>query len=441
MNFYEYLNAMIENRTKNALLLMFLLTLFSAQAQSQTRQSLSIDSCYAKARRNYPLIHQFGLIEQSKSYSIENVSKGYLPQITVAGQATYQSDVTQPMLNQNLPGTLPLFETISKDQYKLYGEVVQPITDLFTLGNQKELVDVNAGVEAQKIEVELYRLHERIDQLFFGMLLIELQVEQNEIVKKDINAGIEKTTAAIANGTALKSNLSLLKAELLKAEQRTTELKAGWKSYADMLGLFTRETITTETKLQRPPVPQFSTSVNRPELQLYELQKQVFDVQGNIVNTRNLPRFSLFFQGGAGRPALNFLSNDFEMYYITGLRVNWNISNFYTSGRDKEILQFNRETVDLQKQTFLFNTNLTLKQQMNETAKTEALIKTDEEIIALREEIKNTARNQLENGTISVIDYVSYVNAEDQARQNLMLHQVQLLMVLYNNKTTTGNHN
>ncbi|HCE56455.1 MAG TPA: transporter [Prolixibacteraceae bacterium] len=421
-------------------MLLLLLLFLTAHIQAQTEQPISIDSCYAKARRNYPLIKQFGLIEKSKSYSLDNVSKGYLPQVTVAGQATYQSDVTQLALNENLSGMLN-FEPISKDQYKLYGEVVQPITDLFTLSNQKDLVDINAGVEAQKIEVELYRLYERIDQLFFGMLLVELQIEQNEIVKKDIIAGIEKTKAAIANGTSLKSNLSLLKAELLKAEQRTTELKAGWKSYADMLSLFTRETITTETKLQKPPVPQFSNAINRPELQLYELQKNAFDVQSNIVNTKNLPRFSLFFQGGAGRPALNFLSNNFDMYYFTGLRLNWNISSFYTSGKEKDILQFNRESVELQKETFLFNTNLTVQQQINETAKTEALIKTDEEIIALREEIKNTARNQLENGTISAIDYVSYVNAEDQARQNLLLHQVQLLMVLYNNKTTTGNHN
>lgn len=374
---------------------MLLLLLFlTAHIQAQTEQPLSIDSCYAKARRNYPLIKQFGLIEKSKSYSLDNVSKGYLPQVTVAGQATYQSDVTQLALSENLSGMLN-FEPISKDQYKLYGEVVQPITDLFTLSNQKDLVDINASVEAQKIEVELYRLYERIDQLFFGMLLIELQIEQNEIVKKDINAGIEKTTAAIANGTALKSNLSLLKAELLKAEQRTTELKAGWKSYADMLSLFTHETVTPDTKLQKPPVPQFSAAINRPELQLYELQKSAFDVQGNIVSTKNLPRFSLFFQGGAGRPALNFLSNNFDMYYFTGLRLNWNISSFYTSGKEKDILQFNRESVELQKETFLFNTNLTVQQQMNETAKTEALIQTDEEIIALRTEIKKYSAQQV----------------------------------------------
>ena len=431
---------MIKQRGKSKTMLL-LLILITSTVQAQDVPSISIDSCYAKARRNYPLINQFGLIEKSKTFSLENVSKGYLPQIAISGQATYQSDVTQPVLNLDLPGGSPVFESLSKDQYKLYGEVVQPITDFFTLDKQKDLVNINASVEAQKIEIELYKLRERIDQLFFGMLLLEHQIEQNEIVKKDISAGIDKTTAAVANGTALKSNLNILKAEMLKAEQRTTELKAGWKSYAAMLSLFTREEITEETKLQKPVAPQFSSSVNRPELHLYELQQQVFDVQGNIVDTRNLPRFSLFFQGGAGRPALNFLSDNFDLYYITGLRLNWNISSFYTSGKEKSILRLNRETVETQKQTFLFNTNLSIRQQLNEVAKTEALIKTDEEIIELREEIKNTAKSQLENGTISAIDYVSYVNAEDQARQNLLLHQVQLLMVLYNNKSTTGNQN
>jgi outer membrane protein TolC len=431
---------MIENRTKNRLLLMFLLIFFTAHIQAQTVQPLSIDSCYAKARRNYPLIKQFGLIEKSKSYSLENVSKGYLPQVNVGGHATYQSDVTQPTLNENLPGNIPLFETISKDQYKVYGEIVQPVTDLFTLKNQKELVVVNAGVEAQKIEVELYRLRERIDQVYFGMLLIEKQLEQIEIIKKNIQTGINRTNAAIENGVGLKINLNLLKAEMLKTEQRAIELKAGRKSYADVLGLFIGVEVTENTTLQVPVTLKISSVISRPEIELYNLQKQVFNVQGNIINSRNLPRFSLFVQSGLGRPALNMLSNDFDFFYIGGLRLNWSLTSFYTSRNEKEILGFNRNSMDIQKETFLFNTNLTVQQQFNEVAKIESLIRADNEIIELRESIKITAQNQLENGVITANDYVSYVNAEDQARQNLLLHQVQLLMVLYNNKTTTGNH-
>jgi len=417
-----------------------LLIIFAGlNAFAQTNAELTIDSCYAKAKRNYPLVKQYNLIEKSKTYSLDNVSKGYLPQVNIGGQVTYQSDVTQPTLNQNLPGALPIFETISKDQYKIYGEVVQPITDLFTLSNQKDLVEKNAEVETQKLEVELYKLRERIDQVFFGILMIDQQIVQTTLLKNDIQTGIDKTNAAIANGISLKSNLYLLQAEMLKADQRTTELTAARKSYADILSLFIAEPVTESTLIQKPPMPKFSSEITRPELEMYDRQKQVFDIQGNIVNARNLPRFSLFVQSGMGRPALNMLSNDFDFFYIGGLRLNWSLTSFYTSRKDKEILGFNQSTLDIQKETFLFNTGLAVKQQFNEVTKIEALIHTDSEIIRLRESIKNTAQSQLANGVISATDYVSFVNAEDQARQNLLLHQTQLLMVLYNNQTTTGN--
>jgi outer membrane protein TolC len=410
-------------------------------AMAQTPAGLSIDSCYAKARRNFPMVKQFGLIEKTKNYSLDNVSKGYLPQVNIGGQATYQSDVTQPTLSSSLPGggSAPLFETISKDQYKIYGEVVQPITDLFTLNNQKDLVEKNAEIETQKLEVELYKLRERIDQVFFGILLIDQQIAQAELMKKDIQTGIDKTNAAIANGISLKSNLYLLQAEMLKADQRTTELTAARKSYADVLSLFIAEPVSESTVIEKPAMPGFSSVITRPELQLFDTQKQISDIQGNIVNSRNLPRFSLFLQSGVGRPALNMLSNDFDFYYMGGLRLNWSLSSFYTSRKEKEILGFNQSSMDVQKETFLFNTNLAVKQQFNEVAKIESLIKTDAEIIELRENIKTTAQSQLANGVISANDYVTFVNAEDQARQNLLLHQTQLLMVLYNNKTTTGN--
>lgn len=418
---------------------ILLLVLLTFQNSAQTKNSLTIDSCYVLAKRNYPMVQQFDLINQSKNYSLDNVSKGYLPQVKIGGQATYQSDVTQPTLNENLPGSLPLFETISKDQYKIYGEVVQPITQLFTLDNQKDLVEANSRIETQKLEVELYKLNERINQVYFGILLIDLQLEQNALMKKDIQAGMDQTSSAIKNGIALKSNLDLLKAEMLNADQNRIELMAGRKSYLDMLGLFIGFQLTSETEVQQPPVASFTTVIQRPEIEMFNQQKQVFDIHGNNINARNLPQFSLFFQTGMGRPALNMLSNKFDFYYWGGLRLNWNIAGFYTSNKEKELLEFNKRTMDIQKETFLFNTNLEVRKQFNEIAKIESLIKTDTEIIELRENIKNTAEKQLSNGVITANDYVSYVNAVDKARKNLHLHQTQLLMVLYNNKVTTGN--
>lgn len=412
---------------------VLLLGTVAAGAQERT---LNIDSCYAMAERNYPLVKQYALIDKSREYSVSNVNKGYLPHFNVAGQASYQSQVTK--LPVKIPGVnIP---TLSKDQYKLYGEVTQPLTDLFTLKNNKGLVDANSQIEHQKTKVELYKLKERINNLYFGILLIDAQIAQTGLLKKDIESGLAKAKAAVANGVALKSNADNLKAELLNADQRIVELKANRKAFIQMLSLFINEQIDEHTVMEAPAssMPQQSI-INRPELKLFDLQKQAFNVQDKLIATRNIPRFSLFFQGGVGRPALNFLSNDFKTYYIGGLRLNWSLSSFYTSGKERKIIDLNRTALDVQKEVFLFNTNLALEQQNSEVQKVQELITTDNDIISLRASIKDATKNQLEYGTATSNDYITAVNAEDQARQNLLLHRVQLLMAQYNYQTTSGN--
>ncbi|WP_293297413.1 TolC family protein [Pedobacter sp. UBA4863] len=398
-------------------------------------QSLTLNNCYTLAKQNFPLIKQYELIEKSKEYSIENANKGYLPQFNIAGQATYQSAVT------HLPISLPNINipTISKDQYRLYSEVSQPITDLFVVKDNKNLIETNAQVETQKVEVELYKLRERINQLYFGILLIDEQIQQTTLLKKDIESGMEKTNVAIKNGTAITSNLNILKAELLKANQRTIELKAIRNGYAEMLAYFIGQTIGGNTILTKPTPQVVSNTINRPELKLYDLQKKTFDLQNKLITAKNLPRFSLFFQGGLGRPALNMLSNDFKGYYIGGLRLNWNLTGFYTYNNEKKNLSINQNSLDIQRETFLFNTNLNLRQQNAEIIKVQELIVTDSDIISLRKSVKNTTKIQLENGTATTNDYLIAVNAEDQARQSLILHEIQLLMAQYNYQTTTGN--
>lgn len=404
-------------------------------AMAQQSNSLTLDNCLEMAKQNYPLIKQYTLIEKTKEYSIANAQKGILPQFNVAGQATYQSAVTQ------VPISLPNMDvpTISKDQYRLYGEVSQSITDLFTVKDQKEYINTNSEIESQKIEVELYKLRERINNLFFGILLIDAQIQQTELLKKDIQSGIEKTNVAIANGVALKSTADNLKAELLKADQRTIELKATRKGYADMLALFIGKPIDENTNLEKPQRQILTSTINRPELRLFELQKKSFDVQKKLINDKNLPRVSVFFQGGLGRPALNMLNPDFAGYYIGGLRLSWNITGFYTYKNEKKMLANNQSMIDIQRETFLFNTNLTLKQQNADITKMQELIETDKSIVTLRENVKNTTQNQLTYGTATTNDYLIAVNAEDQAKQSLILHEIQLLMTEYNAQTTAGN--
>ena len=431
-NRMKMINRKIPLNLLQVYLLIFFIT-FQFPAKSATANLLTLDSCYILAKQNYPLLKQMSLLEKTKEYSLSNISKGYLPQLSINGQATYQSEVTEiaiPMVN---------IAKLSKDQYKLYGEINQPISDVFVIGQQKDLARSNSEVQEQKLEVDLYNLRDRINSLFFGVLLIDAQISQTELLKKDITIGISKVQAALLNGTSLKSNLDLLHAEYLSAQQKAIELSANRIALTNMLSLFINRDIDPSTKFENPVKVILNEKINRPELKLFDTQKNNIDIQNDILVAKNIPRLNFFFQGGYGRPALNFLDNDFKSYYIGGLRLNWNLSNFYTYAKDKKIIKLNQDAVDIQKEVFLFNTNLVLKQQNAEVTKYEELIKTDLEIISLRENIKITSNSQLENGTITANDFLSFVNAEDKSRQNLLLHQIQLLLAQYTYQTSSGN--
>jgi len=416
---------------KRILLLAALLPVW-AQAQNVV---LTLDECYTLARENYPLVKQRELIAKTREYSVGNIAQGNLPQIIISGQATYQSDVT------TIPIAVPGMDVpkISKDQYRLYGEISQPLTDRVTVNRQKELQEVNSRIQEQNLEVELYKLRDRINQLYFGILLVDEQQHQNDLLKKDIRTGIDRTQAAVKNGADFQSNVDKLKAELLKADQRTVELEASHKAYIDMLALFMNRPLDEQTALVKPTMPTQTPEIRRPELRLFDYQKNSYIVQDKLITARNIPRFSLFFQGGAGKPSpVNMLSPDLSPYYITGLRLNWSLTSFYTTSRERQLLTINQGMIDTQRDAFVFNTQLTQKQQGADIARLQQLVSTDDEIIALRTAVKTAAQSQLTNGVITINDFLREVNAEDQARQSKILHETQLLMAQYAYQTTTG---
>lgn len=413
--------------------MIYLALFYSAMAGAQT---LTLESCYELAKQNYPLVKQHELIKRTGEYTVDNISKGYLPQLSVNGQYTYQSDVTK------IPITIPGVSVpgIDKDQYRIYGEVVQPITDLITVKQQKDLQRSAVQTQEQNLEVELYKLKDRVNQLYFGILLVDEQLLQNELLKKDIQSGVDRVSAALANGADYKSSRNKLQAELLKAKQRDIELKNSRKAYLDMLGLFINQTTSESALLEKPKLQAGSDVINRPELISFESQKRSYDLQKKLINSKSYPKLSLFFQGGWGKPSpVNMLSNELKEYYIGGVRLNWSLTSLYTNGKEKKILDLNKNLVDVQKETFLFNTNFSLKQQNAELSKLAELLMADKEIIELRSSIKTTSAVQLENGIITSNDYIKEVNAEDQARQNMLLHEIQLLMAQYNQKTISGN--
>ncbi len=402
---------------------------------SQERDTIDLEQVYNLARSQYPISKKQVLIEKSRDYTISNISKGGLPQFSVNGQASYQSDVT------GIPVKLPNAEipSLSKDQYKVYAEISQEIYDGGNKKLLKEQARVSAEVEQQALEVELYQLKTRLNELYFGILYLQPQLRQSELMRSDIQLGLNKIRAAISNGTALKSNSDILEADLLKTKQRIVELQAAAKSYRKMLGLFINRQVNENTVLIKPPVVATSYVISRPELELFEKEKKSVDIQSVMVNTKTIPRLNLFLQGGYGRPGLNMLKNNFETYYIGGVRLNWSLSGLYTSKKEKARLDIKSQVLDLQKETFLFNTQQTIQKQDAEIEKLKYLISSDSTIVELRDRIKKTALAQLEYGVINSSDYLREVNAADQARQTQLLHEIQLLRSMYDLKITTGN--
>jgi len=416
-----------------------LLLLSPGRSLAQSPQSLTLEQCYQLAETNYPLTRQRALIDKTKEYTLDNIRKGIYPQFAVSGTATYQSDVTKITLppisgmNINIP-------TVPKDQYKLYGEVSQTLTD-FGINKQKRTISAtDAAIQQENLNTELYKLKDRVNQLFFGILLIDGQLRQNDLSAQDIRTGIAKVQAAIDNGTDFKSSLNKLKAELLTNGQRTIDLKANRKAYTDMLGLFLDTTIDEKTTFVKPAPPVYNDVISRPELRTFDLQTRSYAEQQRLTRINNYPQLNAFFQGGLGKPnPVNFLSTQLSGYYLTGLRLSWNFGGLYTYHKDKLISKNNQEMVQAQRNTFLFNTSMTMRQQNADIQRYQQLIQSDNDIVNLRDSIKQTSAVQLQNGVISANDYLLDINAEAQARQDRLLHEVQLLLSQYNHKTTAGN--
>ncbi len=332
-------------------------------------------------------------------------------------------------------------ETLSKEQYKTVAEISQVIFDGGAMSSQVRIQKASSEAEQNKIETDLLKLKERVAQIYFGILLLNEQLIQTNLIKEDIHSSLKKLEAALEYGTTFKSNVDLLKAELLKTNQKEIEIQSSRKSFIEMLGLLINQKLDDNLTLQFPEneINEEIDKINRPELFLFSSQKKIIEEQNGITVSKILPKASLFFQGGYGKPTLNMLKNKFDWYYIVGARLTWPISNFYTYGNEKELAEINLKSIETQKETFLLNINLSLRQYTNEIQKLENLINVDNEIIKIRTAVKETARVQLENGVITSNDFIRELNAEDQAKQNLVIHKIQLMMAKQNYKLTLGN--
>ena len=403
----------------------FLLLFFSGNAQI-----LTLEECYTLAKQNYPLIKRHDLIEKTKEYTIQNSAKGWLPQIQIVAQGTYQNDVTQ------IPIKIPNFtvDPVSKDQYKIYADIQQNIYDAGMVSNQKKMAAINSEIESQKTEVETDHLKLRINQIYFGILQTNELLKQTELTRSDLKNGLKKAEAQLENGIIFRSNVDILKAQLITIEQKKIELQSMKKSLLQTLSVFIQKKLDENTPLEKPQKILIQDENKRAELKLFDLQKIGLEQQKSTINTKNLPKLGAFFQGGYGKPGFNMLKNEFDLFYIGGLRLNIPISGLYTKKDDLAIIETQQQEIEVQKENFLFNQQFQTIQNNNDLDKIQQLITQDDELIHLRESIKQATFAQLENGVITTNDYLREVNELDRAKNQKITHEIQYLLTQYNLK-------
>lgn len=422
---------------------LFLIACFSFSISSDLIAQVTIEQCQQKAKENYPLSSSYGLIEKSRDYNISNAKRMWVPQIGLSAQATYQSenisfpqgfaDLYKTMTGETLKG-------LNRDQYKVALQIEQLIWDG---GYSKAVIDqakYETEVEIAALEVDLYSLNERVNQLFFGILLLKENIEEVQLYEKDLNRGAEKIDVLKNNGLASQKEVTRINIEKLKLKQRLTELSSTVDSYCMVLTLLTGIEITSDTELVTPQFNRPSLEINRYELTLFEAQLNALESKKRSINSATMPRFGAFIQGAYGYPGLNMFesmaTDAWSPYYVAGLSLQWNISSFYTKKSNYGIIENSSNKLRNNREAFIFNTNMAAAQKSNEIDKRMEMIEIDKQIIDGLETILGQAENEFENGVITLNDLLEEMNALSIARQNMIVHQIELLNNLYDLKNT-----
>lgn len=419
-----------------------LFTLVSVFCSYSQQKTITLYECQEKATTNYPAFARYGLIEKTKDYNINNANKAFLPQISLVTQVSWQSDVTK--IDLSLPEGFPPMEipTPDKEQYRVAAEVNQLIWDGGYTASQKKSAKTQAEVENKQLESEIYQLRERVNNLYFGILLLKEQLTLQASLEEELQRNHDKIKTYLTNGLANQSDLSALKVEQLKAAQIRIQKEATRNAYIKMLSIIIGETLNQETVFEKPKTDFSETvvsSINRPELSLFNAQQAMYESQKNTLTSRVMPTISAFAQGGYGKPALNMFENEFNPYFMGGVRLVWNIGNLYTIGNQKKIIDLQKSSVESQRETFLYNLNMQISQQQMEIEKYRKTMQDDDEIIRLQRLIRETAQAKVENGTMTVADMLREISSEEMAKQAKVLHEIQFLMSIYNLKYLVNN--
>lgn len=402
--------------------ILFFLLIFPGQLLL-AQESVTLEQCQEWARKNHPVLKQLDLYQQILALKNENNATSYLPQLNLNGQATYQSDVTK--IGISIPNMA--IPSVDKDQYKVYLDLKQTIWD-GGLSKAKELINsAEIAGNLQQTEVELYQVKEKVNQFFFTSFLIQENLKILGKKNETLDERQKILESAVNNGMVLSSELDQLLAEMIKTNQLVTELKSSNETVLYALSILTGTTTDQLINLVLPDeITVQDKPLMRPELELFSKQNELLNANSEILKKQRNPKLFGFGQAGYGKPGLNMLNNEFDTYYLVGVGFNWNILDWKTTGRQQQMIKLQQDIVQTKKETFVRNIDLATDQQTKQIGQITELMKSDQQLIEVRERITKTSASKLENGTITSADYIQDLNAETTARLTLQTHKIQL---------------
>ncbi len=404
---------------------ILLLVVFSIAVQIAGAQ-VTIDECIVLARKNYPLYKEHELTNQSEGYDLKNNRQKWFPQLSVNVKASYQSEVVE------MPFTLPGYDfDISPYQYGATVDLNQMIWDGGAVKNNRQMIRASADVNHRQLEVTLYGLNERVENLFLGILLLDRQIVQNHVLLESLLRKRKEVEACVAGGVAYRSDVDLVNVNILNCRQQAVELRCNREACLNMLEKLVGRDLTDE-KLVEPAVStdDMNTGIKRPELWLYDAQLFQNKIRGRELRARLSPRFNLSVQGGVGRPGLNMLKDELQTYCLAGIKMQWDIGSLYSFKNDRKKLGVQRESIECEREAFMLNVALDVTEQWSVIEKVKEALRMDEDIISMRERIRIAGEEQYANGVIKMIDLMTMMDDEYNARLNKSVHEVQLMMAI-----------
>ena len=419
-----------------ALLCGCLLAGLSAGAQ------VTLDECRRLAREHYPEIRQYDLVRRTEEYTLSNARRAWLPQLSFAAQATWQTEV--PSFPNALAGMLAQqgidMPGMNKDQYKAALELNQTLWDGGKSEADKRIARAEAAEQARSTDVDLYALQGRVDNLFFGILLLDERIAQTRLTLDLLRSNLEKVRALQRNGVAMQSDADAVEAELLTVNQQLTQVTASRDSYRRMLEIFTGRPLDGE-RLERPDASEpRSMESSRPELALFDATADKLTAQERLVKAATRPRFGLFAQGYYGYPGMDYfqsmMSPDWSWNAMAGVKMSWNFGAYYTRKNSLAKLRTAKEQVEMQREIFLFNTRLQTAEESGDIARLRKALADDDRIVALRRSVREAAESKLRNGVIDTDDLLRKITDEAAAATARSAREIELLKTINELKHT-----